>query len=233
MSVVRIHHPRSTGTIMLYGTEGLLVRTLGVILLTVVIGSGCATRMPLASLPDVKSTVLRVEGKPDSIVRVTTESAAGHNARQHENNSGLVGIFVVNLIGSSTKGNSEAVLQELRRQTGSSEEAVLGQALQLQINKAGIPHSDQTGERTLTLQLDEVGLLEAQRGFWQVRARVTASIRDARQKDIWTVHVSSGNSKLRSLDEFSRQPQLYASDFREVAEDATRQLVFGPIREFP
>ena len=207
-------------------------RALGLLLVTAAICGGCATRRPLTSLLHRGGSVVRVQKPSENSVPVTTESAHGHNARQASGGGGLIGLAVGELVATSTTGRSKPLMQELRRQTGCHEVTVLEQAIKTQLSKAGLAWSDETGDRTLAFRVNSVRLQELQRGFWQVCAEVTATVRDAEQKVIWRAYVNSNSLTLRSLEEFSRQPQLYADDFREAAEDASRQLVFGPIRDY-
>ena len=205
-------------------------RGFALLLAALLIGSGCANRMPLKSLPESRRASLHLVGQADGEVKVRTESARGRNARQDAGSSGLIGIAVGEWVAGSTKAGSKPLLRRLREQNGQPEEAALDFALRLQLNKAGLDWTEQAGEPTLALRLDAVGLQEMQRGYWRVHATVTGTLTDVNQKKIWSAEVRACSSTLRSLEEFSREPEIYADDFRDAAEDATRQLVAGPIR---
>jgi hypothetical protein len=205
-------------------------RSFALLLAALLIGSGCANRMPLKSLPESRRAGLHLVGKAEGEVKVRTESARGRNARQNGGTGGLIGIAVSEWVAGSTKAGNKPLLRRLREHNGYPEQAALDFAFRLQLNKAGLDWTEQAGEPTLALRLDAVGLQEMQRGYWRVHATVTGTLTDVNQKTIWTAEARACSSTLRSLEEFSREPEIYADDFRDAAEDATRQLVAGPIR---
>lgn len=158
------------------------MRAIGLIVLVVVICSGCATRMPLKSLSDANHTPLNVQSKTDGKAIVFTETVAARKTRQGSAQGGLVGVIVGGTVAYFTDKDSGAVLREIRQKAGCVEDDVFAQAVKQELKKSGFTLSDQKAGRALMLQLDGFGLEEMQCGFWQVRAYMTATLCDANQK---------------------------------------------------
>jgi len=199
------------------------------ILFMTIAASGCVNRSPLKSLPQIEHSALHIGSQAHNNFGVVTEGGPGHNARQAGATGGLVGLGIGEWIAASSKAGSKSAIREIREQW-SQEQADLALALKHQLDQAGLEWSPERGDHTLDVHLKRVSLNEMQRRFWRVSAQVTATLTDSQEKRIWKVHVTGTCPTLRSLNDFSRKPELYAEDFREAAADATRQIVIGPIR---
>ena len=166
----------------------------------------------------------------DTNVSLVFTSAHGRNAQQAGATGGLIGI----VIGASVAANAESggmdIVRNLCRTNGLFEAAMITNSIQSRLLHAGLTPPKAGSPNDLIIEVQTVGLLEPQQGFWVPYVHVLARLDRNAGGDTWSTRVSSTGTKYRRLDEFSNHPELYAADFAELAEDVARQVVDGPIR---
>jgi len=120
---------------------------------------------------------------------------------------------------------------QIRARSGIEERAVFEQSVRerlAQLDHGASPVS--TSAPTLKITIASVQISELERGcFWGVNATAAASLWVG-QKNIWSEVAESKSTHLHRYLDYLANPNLYAQDFREVANDLARQLINGPIR---
>jgi hypothetical protein len=192
---------------------------------------GCVNHLPLTGLPNARQMMVHVEPSPDSKEKVVFSTALGRNAELAGSGGGLIGFLVGTGIAASDERGGAEIVRNIRATDGNFEPGMIVNAINAALRKSEIHVSDSAdANRTLLVRVNSVGLLEPQRNFWVVTANVSARLENTNKTSIWSATVDSTGTHTRRMDDFARDPSLYAKDFEEVADDIARQLIAGPIR---
>lgn len=205
------------------------MRLLLPLLALAIIGVGCTnTRVPLSAFPDVKRVGITLETPAKSNISFTFLTAIGQNASQDAMGDGLIAMLIASGVGAGDEAAAKKIFEARLRPDLQYESRQMDDAVKAQLQKAGLLVGT-VGAWKLQTRIRTIGLREPQRGFWVPYLNVRAELDSGGAKP-WQTYASSTGTRLRRLEEFSKNPELYRKDMDELIEDIARQLIEGPIR---
>jgi len=205
-----------------------LGRSFAGFLLAVVLCSGCATGKPFRSVPagDRAGT---------EVIHVTPRAASSYssaNSRALNDagaQSGILPGLIMGAAAGTIEGKGSSWVNSVRARGGLDEAEVVVASIQERVRRLDAANTN--AGPIMEVAVTEVGIAELQRGgYFGAVGGVQARLRTAANKELRSGEARSSSTRLRRREEYDAKPELYADDFREVAEDIARQLIDGPIR---
>ena len=145
--------------------------------------------------------------------------------------SALVPAAILHAAAAHSNSKGVSWVSSIRAQSGIHEGEIVQQKVLDRVRKVQEVAVDTNAGPVLTVEVQEAGLAELQRGGWfGAHGTVSATLRSSGGESLWEATARATSTKLRRREEFDQQPTLYRDDFTEVADDIARQLIEGPIR---
>jgi hypothetical protein len=145
--------------------------------------------------------------------------------------SGLIPAIILAIPSAWIEGNGVVRINDIRAKSGINEGSVVSEHISKRVHLLEPKTGETTPVSVLEIAVLRAGIVELERGgFFGVVGAARARLLGTDNNAVWGAIAQSHSNRLRRLEEYEKNPALYAEDFREASADIARQLIEGPIR---